>query len=181
MRPVSNSPKLSEPRKRQLKKFEAICIVLGAERRMNILKHLSINEKASVTDIQESESSMSRRWLQDTLTMMVDEGVLCEHSRSGKRIYYMLNPENSTVMEMTAGFRKRARARRRPSEELLDEVRKHMGSQVQCSRKNLAEALSELGISNSRLSQLIRILIDDGEIERMDAQGSGVSYKLVTS
>ena len=93
----------------------------------------------------------------------------------------MLNPENSTVMEMTAGFRKRARARRRPSEELLDEVRKHMGSQVQCSRKNLAEALSELGISNSRLSQLIRILIDDGEIERMDAQGSGVSYKLVTS
>lgn len=168
---------ISDRRKRRLREFESLCDVLGANRRVRIISRLALYGRSSVRDIllhAKGDERPSRSAIQYELDKMEAEGVLVkEGGEERSRGFYCLNPNNETVMLMTFGFREERR--RRPEEETLEMVEEVITNRGKCSRAELYDNLKETGISQARLSQSIRKLIDKGSIEKWEKKGVGYS------
>lgn len=169
---------ISTRRKNALKRFESYCKLLGAETRMVVIAKIAIDGRCSVRDMlldPHGNELFSRPTFLRHLDRMVEEQILIrERGKPGAKGYYSLNTDNEPLMRMTSGFRKEER---RPEEETLRMVEAIMKEKKEkgCKRAELYEALKG-DLSQARLSQTIKQLIETNRIERIE--GKKPSYRI---
>ena len=163
---------ISTRRKRALKQFESYCKLLGAQKKMAIIARVAIDGRCSIREIlydPHGNKLFSRTTILSQLDKMVEEKILLrENGGHGSRGYYSLNTDNEPLMELTSGFRKEER---RPEEETLRMVEAIMKENKEkgCKRAELYEALKG-DLSQARLSQAIKQLIETNRIERLEGK-----------
>jgi len=166
------SRNISKRRKGALKQFESYCKLLGAQKRMAIIARVAIDGRCSVRDMlldPHGNLLMKRKTILNRLDRMVEEKILLrEKGEPGSRGYYSLNTDNEPLMELTSGFRKEER---RPEEETLRMVEAIMKKNKEkgCKRAELYETLKG-DLSQARLSQAIKQLIETNRIERIEGK-----------
>ena len=172
------SRNISKRRKGALKQFESYCKLLGAQKRMVVIAKIAIDGRCSVRDMlldPHGNELFSRPTFLRHLDRMVEEQILIrERGKPGAKGYYSLNTDNEPLMRMTSGFRKEER---RPEEETLRMVEAIMKEKKEkgCKRAELYEALKG-DLSQARLSQTIKQLIETNRIERIE--GKKPSYRI---
>ena len=162
--------------------FLSICESLGVRREESwIIVHLSIYGRSSVKDISYGIPSVSRRWLNELLQKMIARKAISPDGNDGRRAFYKLNLDNSSIESLTSGFRtrdrkaRRSRKTRRSENEwkllVMGEIEKLDNGSFEVKRSELVRALSKTRVSDSRLSQIIGKLIKDKRIERLKGRG----------
>ena len=162
--------------------FLSICESLGVRREESwIIVHLSIYGRSSVKDISYGIPSVSRRWLNELLQKMISRKAVSPDGNDGRRAFYKLNLNNSSIESLTRGFRtrdrkiRRSRKTRRSENEwkllVMGEIEKMDNGSFEVKRSELVRALSKTGVSDSRLSQIIGKLIKEKRIEKLKGRG----------